>query len=206
MITAQRRTPAHANTSGVDQPGAVRRAYGRVIRAARRDTLSWADGGLFSAVERAQNMRKLPRKIALIGIIGGLALGARRASAEDNPKADPVKTAAFNAMDTNHDGRISEDEYAAATKKLFKTMDTNHDNKISAEELTAESQARWGKDTGPFGKTAVQVIKMMDKDGDGVLTAAEYEQGCKERFRILDHDGDHYISPEEYAAGTQLLK
>lgn len=52
-------------------------------------------------------------------------------------KAEAVLKARFNAMDTNHDGKLSQDEYVnAAMARLF-AMDSDGDGTITRAELRA---------------------------------------------------------------------
>ena len=39
------------------------------------------------------------------------------------------------AMDTNNDGKLTEQEHAAGAKKMFSKMDTDHDGSLTAQEL-----------------------------------------------------------------------
>lgn len=43
----------------------------------------------------------------------------------------------FDEMDTNHDGKVSAEEFKAASDKMFNWMDTNHDNKLDAKDRGA---------------------------------------------------------------------
>ncbi len=45
-------------------------------------------------------------------------------------------------MDTNHDGKLSQDEYLAPTKDLFARMDTNHDGFLTVSEVMAARTER----------------------------------------------------------------
>lgn len=39
------------------------------------------------------------------------------------------------AMDTNNDGKLTEQEHAAGAKKMFSKMDSDHDGSLTAQEL-----------------------------------------------------------------------
>jgi Ca2+-binding EF-hand superfamily protein len=45
------------------------------------------------------------------------------------------------AMDANNDGKLTEQEYAAGSKKLFSKMDTDGDGVLSAQELSKAERA-----------------------------------------------------------------
>jgi len=46
---------------------------------------------------------------------------------------------------------------------------------------------------------------VVDRDGDGVLTASEHDAASKEVFRKMDADRDGYLSREEWTAGHAAL-
>ena len=48
----------------------------------------------------------------------------------------------FDKMDTNHDGKISAEEFKVGTDKMFDWMDANHDGKIDASDRQ-QMHKRW---------------------------------------------------------------
>jgi hypothetical protein len=60
--------------------------------------------------------------------------------------------AAFNDVDTNHDGKLSLAEAMYRPLKEFDAMDTNHDGVLTlAEKQAAHEAATQGPSTGPVG-------------------------------------------------------
>ncbi len=109
----------------------------------------------------------------------------------------------FDKMDTNGDGKISPDEHASATGQMFEKMDANGDNKVTAAEMTAAHQKITGKKPEKGEMVAVEKIKVMDTNGDGVLTVEEYAAGSQWMFGQMDTDHDGYLTKTEMKAGHQ---
>ena len=141
------------------------------------------------------------RTIALVGgsILATVAFGA-------GPKA-AKPDAEFAAMDTNKDGKVSAEEHAAASKKMFDMMDANKDGKVTAAEMTAAHQRVTGKKAKKSDMSATDKIKVIDTDGDGILTAEEHAAGSRAMFEKMDTDKDGFLSKDEIAAGhAQMMK
>ena len=78
------------------------------------------------------------------------------------------------ALDTNHDGEISESEMRNAASAL-RSLDANHDGKLVLSELL------------PDGATAIAagIMEMLDKNGDGRISRNERTGPQAERLREL---------------------
>jgi Ca2+-binding EF-hand superfamily protein len=111
----------------------------------------------------------------------------------------------FEGMDANRDGRIAAAEHAAAAKKMFQAMDTNRDGKVTAAEMDAAQQTITGRKPQAQGMSSAEKIKVVDRDGDGTLSAAEHEQGSKGMFEKMDKNRDGYLSKQEFDAGHAAL-
>ena len=121
------------------------------------------------------------------------------------PKASAVD-AEFKAMDTNKDGKVSAEEHAAASKKMFDMMDANRDGKVTAAEMTAAHQRITGKKAKKWDISAADKIKVIDTDGDGILTAEEHAAGSRSMFEKMDTDKDGFLTKAEIAVGHAMMK
>jgi Ca2+-binding EF-hand superfamily protein len=109
--------------------------------------------------------------------------------------------AQFKAMDANGDGRISADEHAAGAKKMFEAMDANKDGKVTTAEMDAAQEKMSGKKPAKGDMTSAEKIKVVDTNGDGMLTAEEHAAGSRMMFQKMDTNQDGILSKEELAAG-----
>jgi hypothetical protein len=137
-------------------------------------------------------------------LVGGAMLASLAFAAE--PKcAKP--DAEFMSMDADKDGKVSADEHATAAKKMFDTMDANRDGKVTAAEMDAAHQRVTGRNATEADLSSAEKIKMIDSDGDGVLTAAEHAAGSSSMFEKMDTDKDGFLTKSEFASGhASMLK
>ena len=145
-------------------------------------------------------------KISLrtVALVGGVMLASLASGA--GPKAGKPD-AEFTAMDANKDGKVSAEEHAAAAKKMFGTMDANRDGKVTAAEMDAAHQRVTGKKAKKTDMSSADKIKVIDTDGDGILTAEEHAAGSRAMFEKMDTDKDGFLTKDELAAGhAQMMK
>ena len=113
--------------------------------------------------------------------------------------------AAFDKMDANGDGFVTEAEFAAAKTERFNNLDANSDGGISIDEMIAhatERAAEMGKEVSA-DRVEARVGKMfekMDADGDGLIQPSE-QRGPEfaELLEKLDANEDGQLSKEEMA-------
>jgi hypothetical protein len=105
------------------------------------------------------------------------------------PGAEPARPTPFDEMDANHDGVVTREEYVAYQKKRFDEFDANHDGKIDAKEI-ASSPPLMERNI----KTAERMVKEWDKNGDGIVSADEFQAAAAERFARQDKDGTGKIT------------
>lgn len=126
-------------------------------------------------------------------------------------RADYIKgvDARFSGIDTNHDGKLSREEIAAAQQRdvekakaamakqlqdAFKRLDTNHDGKLSLEEFMAsEPQIR-------PSETPEQILQKYDTNHDGKISLEEFRASEVAKFNALDTNHDGVVTPQELQA------
>ena len=111
----------------------------------------------------------------------------------------------FDAMDADRDGAVSAREHAAAATSMFKAMDANRDGKVTEAEMDAAQQKITGKPAHGSDLASAEKIRMVDRDGDGVLSSREHRRGSRALFRKMDTDGNGSLSKAEFDAGHAVL-
>jgi hypothetical protein len=152
-------------------------------------------------------MQMAPFRIGIfsgIVMLGALTLASLSFAAESK---SATADAEFIKMDTNKDGKVSANEHAGGAKQMFDTMDGNKDGKVTAAEMEAAHQRVTGRKATKSDMTAADKIKVVDTDGDGVLTAEEHAVGSRAMFEKMDTDKDGFLTKDELAAGhARMMK
>jgi hypothetical protein len=98
--------------------------------------------------------------------------------------------------DKNNDGVVERAEWQAAQEKRFKRLDTDHDGKLSQDELMAG--AKKGTEEQEQRKSAA--FKRLDADKNGVVTLDEFLAQGKHAFARCDSNGDGRTNAQECGA------
>lgn len=138
------------------------------------------------------------------------------------PSASDIAQTLTDALDTNGDGVVSQDEIQAALKaagnnsdisKAFADIDTDGDGSLSKDELTAAVQK--GMDAHRHHraeKGAETLLSSFDSDGDKGLSLKEVanaigsdpnDTSLGSAFASLDSDGDGNLSTDELSTAIQ---
>ena len=126
-------------------------------------------------------------------------------------RADFLKTLdnRFNALDTNHDGKVTKDELASEqqrevqrakaqiTQQLqakFKQLDTNKDGQLSLQEFLAAAPALHASESPE------QILQRLDTNHDGKVTIDEFRAPELAKFSKVDANHDGVVTPDELKA------
>lgn len=137
-----------------------------------------------------------------------IALGACCAllTAVSPSMAADATDAQFEMMDADKDGRISPAEHQQGARKMFVGMDANKDNNVTSREMDTASPAPDAQTREP-ALSAAEKIKVVDTNGDGILSAAEHAAGSVAMFDRMDANKDRLLTREELRAGhASMLK
>lgn len=146
-------------------------------------------------------MQELERYNLAILCVCALSGGALAA---DHP-SEGLIDAQFKAMDTDGDGKLSPDEHAAGAKRMFDAMDVDKDGTVTIAEMDAVHKNVPGKEPRNSDLSSVEKIKVVDKNGDGLLSAEEHAAGSRKMFSKMDTDRDGFLSRAELTAGHEKM-
>jgi len=143
--------------------------------------------------------------LALAALLAGAAV------ASEAPVTDSGKgSRGIMSADTNGDGKISKDEFAALRDQKhvdwFDKMDADKDGFLTPEELRQARDVRRDHKRGEKQARMEQRFKEADINGDGQLSLDEAQAKMPrlaERFTSVDTDHDGLLSKEELRHGRK---
>jgi hypothetical protein len=129
--------------------------------------------------------------------------------------AAPHEGSAFiHDYDTDHDGRVTRQEFDAVRAARFKATDANGDGWLSEEEYVAEYQARLEAQLAASDKSEEKKAEerqrqirqahvrfsVLDANKDGKIQQAEYDASGARAFAEQDDDKDGVVTAADAAA------
>jgi Ca2+-binding EF-hand superfamily protein len=99
----------------------------------------------------------------------------------------------FAQWDLNADGSISELEARTTLTTIFSTFDTNLDGYLDDDDEVADDQ----EDVVEDGEVAMDFD---DPDGDGRVSMVEFVDRAGDWMALMDRDGDGVITAADFAA------
>ncbi|MGU3588662.1 hypothetical protein [Methylobacterium brachiatum] len=112
----------------------------------------------------------------------------------------PLRSASGSIEPTAEQRKVVLDKLVADALK----DDLDHDGTISFEEMrraaAVQVEGRRGPDDG-----GPRVPPSLDADGDGVISAAEWDAALQSAFRSADGDGDGQLSKDEVERAAQAI-
>jgi len=123
-------------------------------------------------------------------IAAALAVGAPQALAEG---AGGQGGRMFQHLDLNRDDAVTPDEAGAVRTVQFLRWDSDGDGVIAEAEMLAAAQAH-------LARRIAKKFARMDRNGDGRVERAEFDDTGAARLARLDTDGDGQVSREEIRA------
>jgi len=127
--------------------------------------------------------------------------GAPGGSWHGAPMGDP--NAAFDRLDSNKDGSISRDEFAAGREqRIEKRVEIRKERQEGAKDgKNAQKQAR----RMHRGMGSERMIVMADTNKDGKITLTEAETLALQHFDQMDTNHDGQVTPEERRAARPTM-
>jgi Ca2+-binding EF-hand superfamily protein len=126
-----------------------------------------------------------------------LLVAAAALAQAPNAQRLPPASLVIKAIDTDHDGKFSVEEIAAARVGLI-NLDADHDGQLdSLEYLPNQSDPAANKP-----EEIVQRLMSLDKNKDGILTKDELPDRLQGLFARSDSNHDGKVTPDEIRASA----
>ena len=156
-------------------------------------------------------LKYLSLPVAVLALLAGPALAAPDdAPAPPDRSARSASAAPRGLMryDTNKDGVVDRAEWKAAQEARFKQLDTNKDGKLTQDELFARTPAV-GDSVLPSDRQVQRqssYFQLVDTDKDGFVSFAEFMAQAERNFARCDLNKDGRIDTAECRQALQRTR
>ncbi|WP_164975551.1 EF-hand domain-containing protein [Sphingobium fluviale] len=106
----------------------------------------------------------------------------------------------LRSADRNHDGQVSRAELVGYRATQWSRFDRNGDGHFSRDDLPGFAQSRWD------GEKLAGLRHAYDRDGDGMISRAEFVNGPTPAFDMADANRDGLVSEDELRALSAKMR
>jgi hypothetical protein len=106
----------------------------------------------------------------------------------------------MHKIDTNHDGKITKEEWLAYQEKVWKALDKDANGVVNEKQFLAPSPAMASFATGGYarGLQTHEMMRKIDKDGDGTISHDEFIADQTALFDLMDTGHAGAVGPREF--------
>jgi Ca2+-binding EF-hand superfamily protein len=106
----------------------------------------------------------------------------------------------MHKIDTNHDGKITKEEWLAYQEKVWKALDKDAHGVVNEQEFLAPSATMASFATGGYarGLQTPEMMRKIDKDGDGTVSHEEFIADQTALFDLMDTGHSGAVGPREF--------
>ncbi len=148
-----------------------------------------------------------------LALLAAVALSGANATKAASPRVNQFE--AWRKADANGDGGLSREEARRLPRlaRQFDVIDRDSDGIISGAEVRAWRGAARGEKQATARAAAPkgvdEILRIADRNGDGALSRAEFDQGLPRfarRFDRIDTDGDGSLARGELGRWLESLR
>jgi len=130
-------------------------------------------------------------RLAVLAALSAVSAAALAQSA-DSTASSKFFDHMLKKWDANGDGRISLDEYLAATTARYQQIDTQNKGAVTADEIASSPNA-----AKRMERRAEGLVRHLDAANKGYVTQDDFVAAAKKRFAKLDRKGDGKLTADE---------